>query len=132
MRRLQLVPMPVLACVIGLAYVFGDPRRYTSPSFNTARRVAAGLGYQGDGLHLWGVLFLAGALVMTTCLLTNSASTMAIALTIGGFIYTWWAMLFAVSAIREPFASLIGWAVYLFVAYGHFINAYRIRTGATP
>lgn len=132
MRRAQLIPFPLLALVIGLAYVLGDPRRTATPSFNTARELAHSLGATTDGIQLFGVFFLMGAVVMATTLITDSPRVMATALTIGGFMYVWWGALFAISAIVETRASLTGWAIYAFVAYGHFINAYRIRTGAHP
>lgn len=118
MRRLLLIPYPVLAAVTGLAYMFGARARTPSHSFDVARSIAP--------LQTWGLLFAAGAVVLSVALIVDNRRLTANALFIGGAIYTWWASLFAIATVTEPTASLVGWAVWGFVAFAHYVAAWRV------
>ena len=119
MRRSQLAIFPALAGWIGAAYI-ADPSRTATPSFDVARSILP--------MPMWGAVFLIGALVMTCALGTHSRTVMAWALTVGGGIYTWWALLFGIGAITDPHASLNGWALYGFIAAVHYQTAHYLKT----
>jgi hypothetical protein len=133
MSRLLLVPFPLLAGVIGWAYLAGDPARTVSPSFGVAQWLAHAAFPQFDPMHVWGLVFLAGAVALGVTLATNRAAAFAWALFVGGVIFTWWAALFGLTLIVEtvngdpPRASLAGWAIHGFIAYVHYVACYRVR-----
>lgn len=118
MRRFLLAPFPALAAWIGLAYVFGDPRRTTSPSFAAAQHLAP--------MHAWGLMFLAGAVVLAFALLLDNKRMLSRALFIGGFIFTWWACLFGYAAATDPKASLTGPAIHGTLGLLQFIGSWWI------
>lgn len=124
MRRRWLVPFPLLAGWIGCSYIFGDPARTATPSFEVPRSLAAQVG---AAMPLWGALFVVGALVMVTAMGTSTDEMMYLSLTIGGFVYAWWSSLFLASALTDPHASLTGWAIHGFIAYAHFATAHFIK-----
>jgi hypothetical protein len=111
MPRPLLLPYPALALVMGLAYLLGDPERTNTPSFAPAKAVAP--------MHVWGLLFLAGFVVLMIGL--TNARLMAIALWIGGTMYVWWGACFAL-------AALTGWAIHGVVAAAHYTAAWRVHT----
>jgi hypothetical protein len=118
MPRPLLLPYPALALVMGLAYLLGDPERTATPSFAPAKAVAP--------MHVWGVLFLTGFVVLMIGL--TNARLMAIALWIGGTMYVWWGACFALAALTDPRASATGWAVHGVVAAAHYTAAWRVHT----
>lgn len=141
MPRLLLIPIPLLAAVIGWAYTWGDPLRTLSPSFDVGRWLAHELFPWVDPMHVWGVMFLAGAAALGGALATYRADWFVNALFVGGFMYTWWASMFLISLVSEtvngqpPRASLTGWAIHGFIAYVHYVACYRVRVSgwkATP
>lgn len=118
MHRWLLVPFPALAAIMGWAYILGSPVRTQTPSFVAARSIVP--------LQDWGLLFLVGAAVLTLGLVLSDV-LLSWALIVGGGIYTWWAVLFAASALTDEKASLTGWAVHGTVAWWHFVAAWWIR-----
>jgi hypothetical protein len=104
MRRFLLAPFPALAVWIGLAYLLGDPQRTESPSFAAAKLLAP--------MHVWGVLFLFGGVVLTLAMLVDDKRLLSWALFAGGFIFTWWAVMFGYAAATDPRASLTGPAIH--------------------
>lgn len=114
-----LLPFPVLAVIIGLAYCFGSPNRTMSSSFSTAKSIAP--------LESWGLLFLFGGFFLTVAMLLRDLRMMSFGLFIGGMIYTWWGTLFLISAMTDLNASLTGWAIYGFLAFVHYAGFWRLR-----
>lgn len=108
---------PVLAGIMGAAYLFGGNVRTDTPSFQAARAVAP--------MHDWGVVFLLGCVVLTVGLIVRNQRVLAGAYFIGGAMYTWWSALFAVQALTDKHASLVAWALYGIVAMTHFVVSYR-------
>lgn len=109
---------PGLATVNGLAYTFGDPQRTAAPSFDAAKSLFP--------MHVWGVIFLAGAVVCIIAIGIRNPTMMAAALWIGGLLYLWWAVNFAIAGLQSPQASLVAWAPYTVVVIFHWIVAYHI------
>ena len=120
--RFAALPLPVLAAIMGLAYLLGDPARTSGPSFNAAQSVAS--------MHAWGWMFLAGAVAMLVALATRSPRLIFATFLVGGVTYTWWASLFALAALSYDGASATGWAIHGVVAFGHFLTAWRVRVGS--
>lgn len=118
-RRLWYLPFPLLAGVVGTAYTFGDPVRYTSATFDPATALAP--------MPVWGLVFLMGAAVLTLTLALGQPSWLVAALIVGGGIYTFWATCYLVAAVTEPTASLAGWAKELCLALTHYYAAYRVH-----
>lgn len=115
MFRPLLVPFIVLAAWLGCGYLFGAPVRTATPSFASARAIAP--------MDLWGVMFLAGAVVLTAAMFLRDHRVPQWALVIGGAIYTWWAFLFLFTVLRDERASLNAPALYGFIAAIHFLAA---------
>jgi hypothetical protein len=80
-------------------------------------------------MHVWGVVFLAGAVAVGLALASRSSRLLAASLYVGGVIFTWWACCFAVAAFQDPLASLTGWAVHGFIAATMFLAALEARIG---
>jgi len=118
MSRWFYTPFIVLAATLGLAYVFGDPSRTAAQSFHAAQSLAP--------MWAWGTLFFAGAVAILAAVLSNRDKLIAASLFIGGVMYSWWAVLFAVSALTDETASLAGWAVHGFVSATHYVTAWRV------
>ena len=125
MFRPLLVPFVVLAGWIGLGYVLGDPVRTSTPSFESARELAP--------IPVWGAMFLIGAATLVVSMFLSDF-LMRCALFVGGVIYSWWAALFAITALQDDKASLNAPAIYAFLAFCHYIAAspdlfHRLRKG---
>lgn len=118
MHRWLLAPFPALAGWMGAAYIFGDPVRTSSPSFDAAQAIAP--------MHVWGLVFLTGAAVMTLALVLNNKDLLARALFVGGFIFTWWACLFGYTAATDPKASLTGPAIHGTLGLLQFVGSWWI------
>jgi len=117
--RLHFLPVAILAAVMGLAYLLGDPQRTSSPSFAYAKSVAP--------MHVWGVVFLVGAVAVGSAALLRDGTALAFALFVGGCIFAWWASCFLVSALSDPAASLTGWAIHGFIAFTLYRAALEVR-----
>jgi hypothetical protein len=54
----------------------------------------------------------------------------ALALFIGGAIYSWWASLFLMTLllVRDDYASIVAPALYYFIAFAHFAGGWRMYT----
>lgn len=128
--RAVLALAPALAGVLGLAYTFGDAGRTTSTSFNAAKDLARELFPSTQPMHVWGMFFLAGCGVMSVAIGLNHYKTLSVAMWVGGLMYVWWASCFALSAIQDPAASLVAWALYLVVAVFHFMISHRAWVSA--
>lgn len=113
-HRLRLLPFPALAAIMGLGYLFGDPVRTAPASFNAAKSLAP--------MEVWGVVFLLGTAALLAAIALGNRLT-ALALYVGGTIYTWWAVGLAVSALTDPAASANAWAAYGFIAAVHYSAA---------
>jgi len=115
------VPIIILLTVQGLSYLLSDEdKRFSSTSFTAAKHIAP--------MTTWGIMFLIGAITITIATLKDDQRLLAAALFIGGAVYTWWALLFAVSIFLEPeTASLVGPANSLFIAFTLFMGCWRIR-----
>lgn len=118
MHRWLLAPFPALAAWIGLAYLLGDPRRTASPSFAVAQHIAP--------MHVWGLMFLLGGVVLTLAILIDDKQLLSRALFAGGFIFTWWACLFGYAAATDPKASLTGPAIHGTLGFLQFIGSWWI------
>ena len=116
--RPALAPLPALAAVMGTAYLIGDPPRTSGASFSAAKAVMP--------MPWWGVLFLTGAVALTVTLAARWRTPLAVALFIGGGIYTWWAACHALAAATYPGASAAAWAIHATIAYAHFYAAARV------
>lgn len=118
--QVLMLPMIGLAGWIGAAYLFGDAERTATPSFAAAQSLAP--------MWAWGVLFLSGAVALTMATVLGHFVLIGAAMFAGGVIYTWWASLFAATAVGDPRASLVGPAVYYFIGSIHFVGAWRMYT----
>src|SRR5689334_4135918 len=81
--RLHFLPVAILAAVMGLAYLLGDPQRTASPSFAYAKSIAP--------MHVWGVVFLVGAVAVGSAAFLRDGAALALALFVGGSMFAWWA-----------------------------------------
>lgn len=115
------LPNAVLAGIIGASYVFGSPQRTATSSFMFAKTIAP--------VPVWGLVFLAGAVAVSAAIAARSPRLIAASLWIGGAICCWWSVCFAISALRYPDASLVGWALYGYVASVMWMSAYLAWTG---
>lgn len=113
--RPMMLPFIVLSSYIGVMYVFGDEKRFSAPSFHTQLSIAP--------IEFWGAMFLAGGGVMVASMLARSTKFMQASLYAGGVIYTWWGLLFLISAVQDPMANPNGFALYMFAALFHFLGA---------
>lgn len=118
--RWLLLPSGILAGWIGIAYMTGDPIRTSTPSFRMAQDIAP--------MEAWGVLFATGAIALIAAGISGRLNLVAIALFIGGAIYSWWASLFLVTLIVDDHASIVAPGVYYFLAFTHFAGAWRMFT----
>lgn len=112
---------PALALVLGLSYVFGSPTRTMAPSFDAAKSIAP--------MPVWGCMFLLAVFALTISLLSGSRHFMAGAWFFVGVLYTWWGACFAIQALTDSEASLVGWALYGWISVTHFVLAQRLWAG---
>lgn len=118
--RLVLTPSPILASVMGLAYLLGEPARTSSKSFSAAKALA--------DMQLWGAMFFIGAVVLTITLLAGHRSALGLALFAGGIMYSWWALCFVTAALSDPGASATAWAIHGFISAVHYLAAWAVWT----
>lgn len=116
--RWLLMPSAVLAGWIGAAYIFGDASRTSTPSFTAAREIGS--------MPAWGCLFAMGATALMIACISGNLKHMSIALFAGGAMYSWWGSLFLVTLVMGEMSTLVGPAIYYFVAFAHFAGAWRI------
>ena len=117
-----LLVFPFLAAWFGLAYVFGGPARTSAPSFDAAKWVMS--------IPQWGAVYLTGALILSLAVAFREPVLIAVALFLGGFIYVFWSVLFAIAAFQDPRASLTGSGIHLAIAFFHFLGCSRVATYA--
>jgi len=118
--RWLLLPSAALAGWVGCAYLFGDPQRTATPSFRMAQDLAP--------MEAWGVLFSIGAVSLLLAALSGKLTLVAIALFIGGAIYSWWASLFLLTLLLDEHASIVAPALWYFTSFTHFAGAWRMYT----
>lgn len=119
MDRVLYAPFVLLAFVMSMAYLFGDADRTATKSFHAAQSVAP--------MRVWGIVFLLGAFAITLAILWGSFHVISVTLFVGGMVYSWWAILFLVSAFNDPKASLTGWAIHGFISCMYYFAAWKTR-----
>lgn len=106
--RVALPAFPMVALWIGLAYVFGSPARYVSPSLDVAKDIMP--------IQTWGALFLLVATIeLAAWLLGGNRMWFSFALFVGALMFTVWAIVLAIAIFTVPDASLVGPVFPLFV-----------------
>lgn len=118
--RWLMLPSAILAGWIGCAYLFGDPERTSTPSFRMAQDIAP--------MEVWGILFALGAVALVWSSVAGNFTLVAVALFIGGAIYSWWASLFLVTLLLDDHVSIVAPALYYFIAFAHFAGGWRMYT----
>lgn len=119
MPRWFLIPFATLAGWFGLAYVVGDPRRTMNPAFAVAKTMLT--------VPHWGIMFIIGFVFITTAMLLGRSDLMAVALFLGGVMFTWWSLVFAAAALQDPRASATAPAIHGFIATMHFFAAWLVK-----
>lgn len=108
-------PYVFLATWLAFGYIFGDSIRTNTPSFGGAKELAS--------IHIWGFMFLAGAVALLVSSFMHNTKWLRLALFLGGVIYMWWGILFAFTVFDVPFASLNAPGLYAFISFAHFAAA---------
>lgn len=106
--RIMLPCYPALAAWIGLAYLFGDPSRTNTPSFQVARDLMPMRG--------WGCVFLAIAVLLLVGYALRSRDVTVFVLSMATVAYLMWAAFFVWALLTAPDASLVAPAWPLFSA----------------
>lgn len=109
---------PAVSLILGLTFWFGDQERTNTASFEVVKIVLP--------VQAWGSIFMLGFVAMSFALTIQMVPAMYISLFVGGAIFTFWAVCFALSAIWIENASLNAWALYALGAYAHFVSASRL------
>lgn len=122
--QIRLTPFPVLAAIMGMGYLAGDPIRTNGASFDLAKDLAP--------MEFWGVVFMSGAIVLTVTLAAQSRVWTSAALIVGGAIYMWWGFLLGYAALNDPASSANAWAAYTALGMCHHYAAWRVGSGRIP
>jgi len=110
--KIVLPGFPAVSIWIGLAFLFGDPSRYTSPSLDVAKDIMP--------IRTWGVLFLlVGAIELSALIFGGNRFWFSAALAIGAAMFAVWTVVLTVAIFTVPDASLTGPVYPAFIALVH-------------
>ena len=106
--RVALPAFPMVALWVGLAYCFGSPGRYVTPSLDVAKDIMP--------IKTWGVLFIFVATVeLVAWFFGGNRMWFSFALFVGAIMFSVWTIVLAVAIFTVPNASLAGPVFPLFV-----------------
>lgn len=97
--RIMLPTYPILASIIGAAYLFGAPTRTSSPAFDVAKQFMS--------IQSWGVVFLAMAAMLIVGYLIHSRDVTVFVLFMAASAFVMWAVFFGISVLQSHDASLV-------------------------
>lgn len=118
-----MVPVyPLLALGVALAYIFGDPSRTSTPSFDVARDVMT--------IKSFGFIFLFVAVLEIAGMVLKTELFYVVGLAIGLGVCFGWAGLFIGSIIFTDSASLVSPMLWGFVGIAH-VATFRSLTKDT-
>ena len=112
-----IAPFAALPTYVGSWYVWGDPARFSSPAFDAAKKLAP--------MGTWGAvsLALAAAVLVGMAIRWRSgdAHFLAVALTLAGTYYAFWAIVSAANAAQTATASPTAAVFIALAAIGNFV-----------
>lgn len=105
------ITLVALNATLGTIRLLESPNRTTSPAYHYAKQVMP--------MRWWGVLFLAGAVVMLVARHKGQVAAM-FAACVGCGLWTFWAVMLGAAAFYDGRSSYAGVVVYAAGAVRHF------------
>lgn len=108
--RIMLPTYPAVFAWVGTVFIAQDPSRTATAVFETAKKLMP--------IELWGLIFLAIAVVEIVSLLTNRADVYIAALIAGTGLTAFWTVLIINGAFASDYVSwsIAGWMVLAIIA----------------
>lgn len=98
--RIMLWVFPGLTFYLGLCYLLQGDARLQAGAFAQAKSIM--------GMHWWGVVFVAAAILKCLFILQGSMRSFIVMMCLGASLYLWWGFLFLASAFTVPTGSFTG------------------------